>query len=67
MARRTSDEGPKAPVTKAGLKKFLGIFRFVLPYRFVFIMGLIAKHIADYQIDERTKLSMVNIAESVFH
>ncbi len=28
-----------------------------------FIMGLIAKHIADYKIDERTKLSMVNIAD----
>jgi ABC-type multidrug transport system fused ATPase/permease subunit len=42
MAKRRSDEGAKAPVTKAGLKKFLGIFRFILPYRFMFIMGLFA-------------------------
>lgn len=28
MARR-SDEGEKVPVTKAGLRKFIGIFRFV--------------------------------------
>ncbi len=27
------------------------------------IMGLIAKHIGDYKIDERTKLTMVNIAD----
>src|SRR5882762_6262643 len=42
MARRRFDEGAKAPITKAGLKKFLGIFRFVLPYRFVFVMGLVS-------------------------
>jgi len=41
MARRRSDDGPKAPITKAGLRKFLGIFRFVYPYRSVFIAGLI--------------------------
>ena len=42
MARRRNDEGEKAPVTKAGLRKFLGVFRFVLPYRSSFIFGLIA-------------------------
>ena len=42
MARRRSDDGPKAPITKEGLRKFLGIFRFVLPYKFVFIMGLLS-------------------------
>lgn len=42
MARRKYDEGPKAPVTKAGLRKFLGVFRFVLPYRGMFILGLIS-------------------------
>lgn len=42
MARRRSEDVPKAPITKAGLKKFLGIFRFVLPYKGAFIMGMIA-------------------------
>lgn len=42
MARRRFEEGAKAPVTKAGLRKFLGVFRFVMPYRLVFVMGLIA-------------------------
>ena len=42
MAKRSFDERPKAPITKAGLKKFLGIFRFVLPYRMMFILGLVA-------------------------
>jgi ATP-binding cassette subfamily B protein len=40
--RRRSDDGVKAPVTKAGLRKFLGVFRFVMPYRLVFILGLIS-------------------------
>ncbi|MEJ0031157.1 MAG: ABC transporter transmembrane domain-containing protein [Bacteroidota bacterium] len=43
MARRNSnDDTPKAPVTKAGLRKFLGIFRFVVPYKGAFIFGMIA-------------------------
>jgi ABC-type multidrug transport system fused ATPase/permease subunit len=43
MARRErGSDSPKAPVTKAGLKKFLGIFRFVLPYKGAFVMGMIA-------------------------
>jgi len=42
MARRRSDDTPKAPITKAGLRKFLGIFRFVLPYKVVFILGLLS-------------------------
>lgn len=42
MARRRYEEGPKAPVTKAGLRKFLGVFRFVMPYRGVFVLGLIS-------------------------
>ncbi|HMJ69518.1 MAG TPA: ABC transporter transmembrane domain-containing protein [Cyclobacteriaceae bacterium] len=42
MARQKYEEGAKAPVTKAGIRKFLGIFRFVLPYRFMFTMGLVA-------------------------
>lgn len=42
MARRRFDDGPKVPVTKAGLRKFLGVFRFVLPYKASFVMGLIS-------------------------
>lgn len=43
MARRKSkDEGEKRPLNKAGIQKLLGIFRFVLPYRWTFIWGLIA-------------------------
>jgi ATP-binding cassette, subfamily B, bacterial len=40
--RRFNDEGEKKPVTKAGLRNFIGIFRFAAPYRFVFIGGLVA-------------------------
>jgi ABC-type multidrug transport system fused ATPase/permease subunit len=43
MARRSNnDDSPKVPVTKAGLRKFLGIFRFVLPYKGAFILGMIS-------------------------
>jgi ATP-binding cassette subfamily B protein len=40
--RRFNDEGEKKPLTKAGLKNFIGIFRFVGPYRYIFIGGLCA-------------------------
>jgi ATP-binding cassette subfamily B protein len=42
MARRRFDETEKAPVTKAGLRKFAGIFRFVWPYKAAFLLGLLA-------------------------
>jgi ATP-binding cassette subfamily B protein len=42
MARRGHDEAEKAPVTKAGLRKFVGIFRFVWPYRYAFALGLLS-------------------------
>jgi ATP-binding cassette, subfamily B, bacterial len=40
MAKRRLEEGEKKPLTKAGLRKFIGIFRFVAPYRWIFIAGL---------------------------
>lgn len=40
--RRSQGEEGKKPVTRTGLKKFLGIFRFVLPYKASFILGLAA-------------------------
>jgi len=43
MARRKKlEEGEKRPLNKSGIQKLLGIFRFVLPYRWTFIIGLIA-------------------------
>ncbi len=40
--RRVESEEEKKPLTKDGLKKFIGVFRFVGPYRWSFIMGLFA-------------------------
>ena len=40
--RRSLEEGEKRPLNKSGFKKLIGIFRFVLPYRWTFIVGLIA-------------------------
>lgn len=40
--RRFSEEGEKKPVTKVGLRKFLGIFRFTVPYKWYFIFGLLS-------------------------
>jgi len=43
MAKRTFlDEGEKKPITKSNLLKLLGVFRFVLPYRWTFVLGLIS-------------------------
>ncbi len=42
MAKRNREEGEKRPLNKAGIKKFLGVFRFVLPYKWIFAVGLIA-------------------------
>lgn len=44
MAKRTfrDTEGEKKKLNKAGLRKLIGIFRFVLPYRWTFIIGLVA-------------------------
>src|SRR5258708_6194742 len=43
MAKRTFlDEGDKRKITASNLRKLLGVFRFVLPYRWVFILGLIS-------------------------
>jgi ATP-binding cassette, subfamily B, bacterial len=42
MAKRNREEGEKRPLNKAGIKKFLGVFRFVLPYKWIFVIGLVA-------------------------
>ncbi len=43
MARRSFlEEGEKKPITTSNLRKLLGVFRFVLPYRKIFGLGLIA-------------------------
>ena len=42
-AKRTFlDEGEKKQISVSNLRKLLGVFRFVLPYRWVFILGLIS-------------------------
>lgn len=41
MAKRTFlSEGEKKPITKSNLRKLLGVFRFILPYRWIFVLGL---------------------------
>ena len=44
MAKRkhSEDQGEKRPLNKSGIIKLLGIFRFVLPYKWLFVVGLIA-------------------------
>jgi len=43
MAKRTVlEEGEKRPLNKSGMRKLIGIFRFVLPHRGMFILGLVA-------------------------
>jgi len=37
-----SEEGEKFPLDKKGLGQLLGIFRYTLPYKWVFLVGLIA-------------------------
>lgn len=42
MAKRNYEDVEKRPLNKVGIKKFLGVFRFVLPYKWIFAIGLIA-------------------------
>jgi ABC-type multidrug transport system fused ATPase/permease subunit len=43
MAKRSlRADGEKRPLNKSGVQKLLGVFRFVLPYRWMFILGLVA-------------------------
>ncbi|MEQ1584644.1 MAG: ABC transporter transmembrane domain-containing protein [Cyclobacteriaceae bacterium] len=43
MAKRTlRADGEKRPLNKSGVQKLIGVFRFVLPYRWTFILGLVA-------------------------
>lgn len=43
MAKRSKlEEGEKRPLNKTGIAKLIGIFRFTLPYRWTFVVGLIA-------------------------
>ncbi len=43
MARRSFlEEGEKKPITSSNIRKLLGIFRFVLPYKGIFSFGMIA-------------------------
>ncbi len=43
MAKRSFlDEGEKKPLSASNLRKLLGIFQFILPYKIVFALGLLA-------------------------
>lgn len=43
MAKRTFlEEGEKKQITVSNLRKLLGVFRFVLPYRWIFFLGLVS-------------------------
>lgn len=43
MAKRSLvANGEKRPLNKSGFQKLIGVFRFVLPYRWTFILGLVA-------------------------
>jgi ABC-type multidrug transport system fused ATPase/permease subunit len=43
MAKRSFlDERDKKPITASHLRKLLGVFRFALPYKWVFILGLVS-------------------------
>ncbi|CAN5160613.1 ABC transporter transmembrane domain-containing protein [soil metagenome] len=43
MAKRSFlEEGEKKSINKSNLRKLLGIFQFVLPYKWTFIVGLVA-------------------------
>lgn len=42
MAKRNYEDVEKRPLNKVGIKKFLGVFRFVLPYKWIFAIGLLA-------------------------
>lgn len=43
MAKRTLvADGEKRQLNKSGFQKLIGVFRFVLPYRWTFILGLVA-------------------------
>jgi ATP-binding cassette, subfamily B, bacterial len=44
MAKRSKEglrEEEKRPINKATLKKLLGVFRFLLPYKWIFVIGLV--------------------------
>jgi len=43
MAKRiVLEEGEKRSLNKSGVRKLMGVFRFVLPHRWMFILGLVA-------------------------
>ena len=41
QARGTLREEDKRPINKASIKRLLGIFRFLLPYKWIFLVGLV--------------------------
>ncbi len=61
MAKRKSSEPitaeEKRPIDKSSLKKLLGIFRFMLPYKNLFILGLLSLGLSTFTILAFPKLA----------
>jgi ATP-binding cassette, subfamily B, bacterial len=60
MAKRNREslaEGDKRPINKSSLKKLLGIFRYMLPYKNLFLFGLISLALSSFTIMAFPKLA----------
>jgi hypothetical protein len=67
MAKRSHEplrKEEKRKLDKAGLKKLAGIFRFMLPYKGLFILGLMALGLSTFTIMAFPKLAgeLVDVA-----
>jgi ATP-binding cassette subfamily B protein len=60
MAKRNTEslaEGEKRPINKSNLKKLLGIFRYMMPYKGVFMFGLISLALSSFTLLAFPKLA----------
>src|SRR4051812_12465792 len=61
MAKRNSGEplkeGEKRPLNKSSIKKLLGVLRFMLPYKNLFILGIISLALSSFTIMAFPKLA----------
>jgi ATP-binding cassette subfamily B protein len=60
MAKRNKEslaEGEKRPINKSSLKKLLGVFRYMLPYKGLFLLGLLSLALSTFTILAFPKLA----------
>jgi ATP-binding cassette, subfamily B, bacterial len=60
MAKRNREslaEGEKRPINKSSMKKLLGIFRYMLPYKNLFLFGLLSLALSSFTIMAFPKLA----------